>query len=102
MSDFQDSGAQHRALFPGAWKYWDGIVSSVALVFMVVNALEGAKVFSSDVERWISVGIAVLTAALIWGKLRGRQLGIVQVNTEQGGRHGADNPNNGAPHAGTP
>jgi hypothetical protein len=86
----EDSGAEHKAIFPDLWKYYDGIVAGVALLLMVINALEGAKLVGPDAERWISVGIAIVTAALIWGKLRGRQLGIVQVNPEQGGKHAAE------------
>jgi hypothetical protein len=90
MADFRTSGATPKALFPAAWKYYDGIVATFALVLMVINALIGVDFFSPQVDRWISVGIAVFTAAAIWAKLRAQQLGVVIVTPEQA--HTTDPP----------
>jgi hypothetical protein len=77
---FKPSGATPRALFPRAWKYYDGIIASAGLIFMVANALIGLNVFSPTATRWISVGIAASTAALIWLRARAQQLGVVKVD----------------------
>jgi len=76
---FRSSGATPRALFPKAWRYYDGVIATAALIFMVVNALVGLDVFSADVDRWIGVGITAVTAVLIWMRARATQLGVVTV-----------------------
>ena len=76
------SGAPAKALFPRAWQYYDGVVATVGLVFITVNALIGVEVFSQSTQRWISVGVAVLQAILIWMRARATTLGVVKVNAE--------------------
>jgi hypothetical protein len=79
-SGFRESGATPHALFPKAWKAYDGIVATFALLLMVINALIGIDLFNPTVDRWISVGITAVTAVLIWMRLRATQLGVVKVD----------------------
>jgi hypothetical protein len=83
MADYKSSGATPRAWFPAAWKYYDGAIATFALILMLINTLVSVDVFNQTVERWISVGIAAVSAAAIWLKLRATQLGVVIVAPEQ-------------------
>jgi hypothetical protein len=80
VSGYRESGAAPRALFPKAWKYYDGLVATAALTLMIINALISVDIFTQTTERWIGVGITGVTALLIWMRARATQLGVVKVD----------------------
>jgi hypothetical protein len=78
----QPSGAAPRALFPRAWKYYDGFVATSGLLLILANTLMGLNVFSDTASRWINVGVALLVAVMIWARNRGGELGVIKTGAD--------------------
>lgn len=74
MTEFgEDSGANPRPLWPSAWRYYDGIMATLALFLILLNVLSLSQ-FSWD--KWLNVAIALIAAVAIWLRRRAWQLGI--------------------------
>lgn len=81
MSEFgEDSGTIPKPLFPNAWRFYDGIMATLAFLLILLNVLSLSE-FSWD--KWLNVAIALIAAAAIWLRRRAWQLGIVRAADEQ-------------------
>jgi hypothetical protein len=63
-----------KPLFPRAWPFYNACVATIGAVMITVNVLVGANLWGPTVDKWVNVGLALLSALLIWLNERRRQL----------------------------
>jgi hypothetical protein len=60
--------------FPKAWQFYAPVVATLGAVVTALNAWLGTA--ENGAQKWISVAISAVTAALIWLRSRASKVGV--------------------------
>jgi hypothetical protein len=66
--------SNQQPVFPAAWQFYAPVVATLGAVITALNAWLGTA--EGGAQKWISVAISAVTAALIWLRARAKKVGV--------------------------